>query len=77
MKAVQRRDWNISRKRKNHRRLTIPRDARQSPLRRTNRCDIKTAVQAYKDYLKDNPGSPMALKVTELEAKSSSPAASK
>ena len=39
--------------------------------------DIKTAVQAYKDYLKDNPGSPMALKVTELEAKSSSPAASK
>jgi len=33
--------------------------------------DIKTAVQAYKDYLKDNPGSPMALKLTELEAKSS------
>jgi len=39
--------------------------------------DIKTAVQAYKDYLKDNPGSPMALKVTELEAKSSSRAVSK
>ncbi len=32
--------------------------------------DTKTALQAYKDYLKDNPGSPLAIKVAELEAKS-------
>jgi hypothetical protein len=31
--------------------------------------DIKTAVQAYKDYLKETPGSPLAVKVAELEAK--------
>lgn len=31
--------------------------------------DIKTAVQAYKDYVKENPGSPLAVKVAELEAK--------
>jgi hypothetical protein len=32
--------------------------------------DTKTALQAYKDYVKDNPGSPMAVKVAELEATS-------
>ena len=32
--------------------------------------DTKTALQAYKDYLKENPGSPLAIKVAELEAKS-------
>jgi len=35
--------------------------------------DTKTAIQAYKDYLKDNPGSPLAIKVAELEAKSAAP----
>ena len=53
----------------------------RSPHRRA-RCaealgDSQTALQAYKDYLKDNPGSPLALKVTELEVKSSSPSVSK
>jgi hypothetical protein len=31
--------------------------------------DTKTALQAYKDYVKDNPGSPLAVKVAELEGK--------
>jgi len=31
--------------------------------------DIKTALAAYKEYLKDNPGSPVALQIAELEAK--------
>lgn len=31
--------------------------------------DTKTALQAYKDYLRDNPGSSLAVKVAELEAK--------
>jgi len=31
--------------------------------------DTKMALQAYKDYLKENPGSPLAVKVAELEAK--------
>jgi hypothetical protein len=32
--------------------------------------DIKTAIVTYKEYLKDNPGSPFAIKLAELEAKS-------
>ena len=32
--------------------------------------DTATAITAYKDYLKDNPGSPLAVKLAELEAKS-------
>ena len=32
--------------------------------------DIATAIAAYKDFLKDNPGSPYAVRVNELEAKS-------
>jgi predicted negative regulator of RcsB-dependent stress response len=32
--------------------------------------DTQTALQAYKDYIKDNPGSSLALKVAALEAKS-------
>jgi len=39
--------------------------------------DTQIALQAYKDYLKDNPGSPLAVKVASLEAKSSSPTAAK
>jgi hypothetical protein len=33
--------------------------------------DNATAVAAYKDYLKETPGSPLAVKLAELEAKSS------
>jgi predicted negative regulator of RcsB-dependent stress response len=36
--------------------------------------DINTAVTAYKEYVKENPGSPFAVKVAELEAKSSAAA---
>jgi hypothetical protein len=32
--------------------------------------DTKTAIAGYKEYLKENPGSPFALKLAELEAKS-------
>jgi predicted negative regulator of RcsB-dependent stress response len=39
--------------------------------------DTKTALQAYKEYLKDNPGSPLAMKVAALEPKSTSPTATK
>jgi len=39
--------------------------------------DAKTALQAYKDFLKDNPGSPLAIKVAELEAKSAAPSSAK
>jgi len=39
--------------------------------------DTPTALQAYKDYLKDNPGSPLAVKVAALEAKSTAPLATK
>jgi predicted negative regulator of RcsB-dependent stress response len=31
--------------------------------------DIKTAIAAYREMVKDNPGSPYALKILELEAK--------
>jgi len=31
--------------------------------------DTAGAIAAYKDYLKENPGSPLAIKVAELEAK--------
>src|SRR5712692_2866295 len=31
--------------------------------------DIKTALAAYQEYLKDHPGSPVALQIAELEAK--------
>lgn len=31
--------------------------------------DTASAIAAYKDYLKENPGSPLAIKVAELEAK--------
>lgn len=31
--------------------------------------DTQTAIATYKEYLKDNPGSPFAIKLTELEAK--------
>ena len=34
--------------------------------------DTQTALQSYKDYLKDNPSSPLAVKVAALEAKSTS-----
>jgi len=39
--------------------------------------DSQTALQAYKDYLKDNPGSPLAVKVAALEAKTASPTTTK
>jgi hypothetical protein len=39
--------------------------------------DIKTAVQAYKDYLKETPGSSLAVKVAELEARNTAPASAK
>jgi hypothetical protein len=32
--------------------------------------DTQTAIATYKEYLKDNPGSPFAIKLAELEAKS-------
>jgi hypothetical protein len=31
--------------------------------------DMQTAIATYKEYLKDNPGSPFAIKLAELEAK--------
>jgi predicted negative regulator of RcsB-dependent stress response len=31
--------------------------------------DTNTAIAAYKEYLKENPGSPLAIKLAELEAK--------
>jgi len=34
--------------------------------------DKAAAIAAYKDYVKENPGSPMGLKVTELESASAS-----
>lgn len=39
--------------------------------------DSQTALQAYKDYLKDNPGSPLAVKVAALEAKTAAPTTTK
>ncbi len=39
--------------------------------------DTKTALQAYKDYVKDNPGSPLSVKVAELQEKASAPAPAK
>lgn len=39
--------------------------------------DSATAIAAYKDYLKENPGSPLAVKLAELEAKSAAPPAGK
>lgn len=39
--------------------------------------DTPGAIQGYKDYLKDNPGSPFAVKLAELEAKAPAPAAAK
>jgi predicted negative regulator of RcsB-dependent stress response len=36
--------------------------------------DTAGAIAAYKEYLKDNPGSPMAIKLAELEAKSTAAA---
>jgi hypothetical protein len=32
--------------------------------------DNASALTAYRDYVKDNPGTPLAIKVAELEAKS-------
>jgi|ERR1043166_1739468 tetratricopeptide (TPR) repeat protein len=37
--------------------------------------DIKTALTAYREYLKDHPGSYVALEIAELEANSAAPAA--
>jgi predicted negative regulator of RcsB-dependent stress response len=31
--------------------------------------DTQTAIAAYKEYLKENPGSPLAIKIAELEMK--------
>jgi hypothetical protein len=39
--------------------------------------DAGAAVRAYKEYMKDNPGSPLAIKVAELEAKNNAPRAAK
>jgi len=39
--------------------------------------DTKTAIASYKEYLKENPGSPFAIKLSELEAKGSQGAAAK
>ncbi|MGH7795484.1 MAG: tetratricopeptide repeat protein, partial [Candidatus Binatia bacterium] len=39
--------------------------------------DDKTALAAYKEYLKDNPGSPLAVKIAALEAKGSAIPAAK
>lgn len=36
--------------------------------------DMKTALQAYKDYVRENPGSPLVVRVAELEAKNAVPA---
>jgi tetratricopeptide (TPR) repeat protein len=35
--------------------------------------DKAMMIAAYKDYLKDNPGSPLALKLAELEASTAVP----
>ncbi|MGE5217087.1 MAG: tetratricopeptide repeat protein [Chloroflexota bacterium] len=35
--------------------------------------DAATAISAYKEYLKGNPGSPYGVKVAELDAKSTAP----
>ena len=39
--------------------------------------DTAAALAAYREYVKDNPASPLALKVAELEAKAPAPAPSK
>ena len=39
--------------------------------------DTKTAIATYKEYLKENPGSPFTIKLSELEAKGSQGAAAK
>jgi tetratricopeptide (TPR) repeat protein len=39
--------------------------------------DTQTALQAYKDYLKENPGSPLAVKVAALQAKTAAPTTTK
>ncbi|MGH7795923.1 MAG: tetratricopeptide repeat protein [Candidatus Binatia bacterium] len=39
--------------------------------------DSSTALTAYKEYLKENPGSPLAMKVAELEARGTAAPASK
>ena len=39
--------------------------------------DISTAIGAYKEFVKENPGSPLAIKVAELEAKTPAAAPSK
>jgi predicted negative regulator of RcsB-dependent stress response len=39
--------------------------------------DSQTALQAYRDYLKDNPGSPLAVKVAALEANTAAPTTTK
>jgi predicted negative regulator of RcsB-dependent stress response len=39
--------------------------------------DTKTAIVTYREYLKENPGSPFAIKLSELEARGSQGAAAK
>jgi predicted negative regulator of RcsB-dependent stress response len=39
--------------------------------------EVPTAIAAYKEYVKDNPGSPYAVRVAELEAKAAATAAAK
>ena len=39
--------------------------------------DMQTAIATYKEYLKDNPGSPFAIKLAELEAKNTQKPAGK
>jgi predicted negative regulator of RcsB-dependent stress response len=39
--------------------------------------DNKTALESYKEYLKENPGSPVSLQIAELEAKVIIPAGAK
>ena len=39
--------------------------------------DTKGALAAYKEYLQDNPDSPLAIRVAELEAKAGGQAVAK
>jgi predicted negative regulator of RcsB-dependent stress response len=55
--------------------LKIPEALQASAALGKARCaeqlgDIKTAISAYKEFLKENAGSPYALRLAELEAKS-------
>ena len=55
---------------------------RERTIINKNRCseqidNTKSALAAYKEYLQDNPDSPLAIRVAELEAKAGGQAVAK